>query len=238
MTALLVVFTLLGQADAPLTPPPPPPQVEPEPLQVPPPPLPQQDDGNPPPVRYDPGDVGSEDTGEPPPHASAYVEDPDAPSMGVRILGATGFAAIAVGALTVGFHFVGQCRTGFAGGPDCVLAGFAVTALGFGGIIAGAFGGHRLFGGKSNLGWTFLGAGAGLGVGLIGFYVGAVVTQPRNIEAFLPALLVSLVGAVGGALTLEIGHLLMVRELKRGVRLAAAPMMVPGGGGLSLAGTF
>ncbi len=229
MTAWLVVMTLLGQ-DAPLTPPPPPPAVEPEALT--PPPMPPAE-GQPPPVPL-----------VTPPDEERYeggVEDPegpDAPSKGVRILAATGFAALGAGALTVGWHFVGQCRSGISGGADCFLAGFGVTALGVGGIVAGAFGGHRLFGGKSNLGWTFLGAGAGAAIGLIGFLFGAVIIQPRNVPTFAPVLAAGAVAAVGAAGVLELGHFLMVRELRRGKRVSAAPMLLPSGAGVSFAGTF
>jgi len=232
MTAWLVVLTLLAQADAPLTPPPPPPPVEPEPLT--PPPMPP--DEAPPVVPTEPDDPRWNE-----PRYEGGVPDPegpDAPSIGVRILGSTGFAALGAGGLTAGIHFVSQCRTGFGGGLECFAAGFVVTALGVGGIVSGAFGGHRLFGGKSNLGWTFLGAGAGAAIGLIGFYLAAVVIRPRTVEAFMPVLAASALAAVGAACTLEIGHVLMVRELRRGKRVGVAPMLLPGGGGLAIAGAF
>lgn len=231
MTAWLVVLTLLGQ-EAPLTPPPPPPPVEPEPLTPPPPP---PDDGRTSVPIESPDDHPNE------PRYVGGVEDPEgpnAPSVGVRIMAATGFAALGAGALTAGWHFVGQCRTGIGGGLDCFLAGFGVTALGFGGLVAGAFGGHRLFGGKSNLGWTFLGAGAGAAIGLVAFFFGTVVTRPVNVPTFAPVLVMSAVAAVGAACMLELGHFLMVRELRRGVRVSAVPMLLPGGGGLGFAGTF
>src|SRR5205807_6089913 len=86
-------------------------------------------------------------------------------------------AAAAAGATTAGWYFVSNMRCGgtvsssFNCGFGQVFLGLAVTVVGAAGIILTGWGGHRIFGGKSSVGWSVLGAGLGAVVGLAAMFV-------------------------------------------------------------------
>jgi hypothetical protein len=216
--------------DAPLPPPPmvpantPPSEQPPQPPPPPPPPPAPAPYAPPPPTYY-----------QPPPAEAEPLED-EGPGAGVRILGSVGFAALGAGATTVGYYFITTTRCGTL---DCSFGlsflGIAATALGYTAIMLSGWGGHRLFGGKSSLGWSALGTGAGALVGLAIFSViGVSAARSGGLPVWAYALATTVGAAIGSGTMQEIGNFLVLKER----RLVLVPMPTRDGGMVALAGTF
>ena len=212
MVTWLLMLSLFGQ-EPELSPPPPPPPVAPQsetraPLQ------PAEVDPLPPPPL-------------PPPEASAVDEGPGAPA---RVFGSMGFATLGAAGTAALWYLVSNCS-----GSACVLLGIFGTGLGVAGIVAGAWGGHRLFGGQSGLGWAILGVATGAVVGFVGYFLAAGAVRPGPVAPWVPVAVASASAALASGGPLELGHFLATRNKRRVVLL---PMPLPGGAGLALAGAL
>ena len=226
MVASLALLSVLA-LEPPLPPPPMvpanPPPSEPQPMP-PPPPLSQPEPPAPPPPSY-----------YEPPREPAPIPIDEGPGAAVRIPGAIGFAAIGAGATTVAWYFVAnmRCSGNFTCGFGQVFLGIAATGLGYTAIMLTGWGGHRLFGGKSSLGWAALGTALGGVVGLALFYaISLGAARNTVLPAWAYVLATTASGAIGAGTMLEVGNYLVLREQ----HLVVLP--IRDGGLVALAGTF
>jgi hypothetical protein len=200
MVVSLVVLSILAQDVAP--PPPPPPLVPASPPLAREPVLPQ--DAVPPPPA--------------PPGEEARTQE--GPPAGTRIVGSIGAGVLGAAATTGLLVYVGsqRCSTNGCGtgngylGLASVLVGAAVIAL-------GAWGAHRLIGGKSSVGWALLGTVAGAAVGFFGtLFIDTFVnaSNPRSVGLSFPfwgyVVVSTGLAAVGAGTMPEIGNFLQVRQ--------------------------
>jgi hypothetical protein len=166
---------------------------------------------------------------EPPPEPRAFATpgsapapidahaDEDRPSRAARIGGSVGAAAVGAALTTGGLDVVGNnpCIGGCAsGGTYQTLAGYIVVGAGLALVWLGAWGAHRLLGGKSSLGWPLLGAIAGATAGAIGTLVfGALISPSSNTSpVWIYGLVGSALAAVGAGLMPEVGNTLAERQ--------------------------
>jgi hypothetical protein len=139
------------------------------------------------------------------------------PSAAARIGGSIGAGAIGAAITTGGMAFVGSngCLGGCASGSsNAFLLGTVFTAAGLALVSLGAWGAHRLLGGRSSVGWALLGGITGALLG--GIAMLAIDTTTGNGTTRVPlwgySVLASGLSAVGAGLMPELGNFLVVRQ--------------------------
>jgi hypothetical protein len=206
MFASLAVLSILAQDVAP--PPPPPPLLPANPS-------PYND-------RYAPGQAIPPPPPAPP--ASPPVEETaraDTPSIptGTRMVGSVGAGILGAAATTGGLVYATghNCNGSASCNAGNVYLGFASVLVGAALISLGAWGAHRIMGGRSSVGWSLLGTFAGAALGFFGTLVGdsyanAGSARGLSVPVWGYSVITTALAAVGAGLMPEIGNALVLRQ--------------------------